>query len=351
MDVAPVSGVPAKAKSRLSFWLAVFFGAGLALSALLNIILMLAVLSKFSSASGLQDFQDRRYRERIMGGDVSSDNKVLIIPISGVIMSGGQSSGFFGGTSDPVQAVRDTLKRAESDKSVKAIILDINSPGGSVTASDNIHREIKRFQAKRPEVPIVSYLGEIAASGGYYVAMPGRRIVAHPTSITGSIGVIVSMINMEGLFQKIGFKPEVIKSGDKKDILSGTRQMTEEERGIMQSMIDEMYQRFVGIVSDGRPDLKRPEILRLADGRIYTGEQAVKNGLADESGDREDAFALAKKLAQIDAARMVQYQKRNNFFDLFEASVFSQPQDMAANLKSVLLEKNTPHFLYLWQAD
>jgi protease-4 len=247
--------------------------------------------------------------------------------------------------------MRDTLKRAEADSSIKAIILDINSPGGSVTASDNIHRELKRFKAKRPEVIIVSYLGEVAASGGYYVAMPGHRIVVHPTSITGSIGVIASMLNMEGLFQKIGLRPEVIKSGDKKDILSGTRPMTKEERDIMQDMIDEMYQRFVGIVSEGRPNLNRAEILRLADGRIYTGEQAVKNGLADESGDREDAFDAAKKLAKIDGARLIQYQKRHDFWELFESSSFFQPQGLAANIKSVLLERNTPHLLYLWQTE
>jgi len=112
-----------------------------------------------------------------------------------------------------------------------------------------------------------------------------------------------------------------------------------------------MYQRFVGIVADGRPNLTRSEILRLADGRIYTGEQAVKNGLADESGDRDDAFSVAKKLARISDARLIQYQKRSNFLELFEASAFFQPQGISANIKSVLLERNTPHLLYLWQME
>ncbi|MBI5779197.1 MAG: signal peptide peptidase SppA [Planctomycetes bacterium] len=340
-----------KPKSRLSFWLSVIFGVGLALSVLLNIILFIMVVAKFSTMSGFQDLQDRRYRERVVGGETGSDNKILLLPISGVIMSGGESSGFWGAASDPVQTVRDVLKRAESDRYVKAIILDINSPGGGVTASDNIHRELKRFKAKRPDVIIVSYLGEVAASGGYYVAMPSNRIVVHPTSITGSIGVIASMLNVEGLFQKIGLRSEVIKSADKKDIFSGTRPMTKEERAIMQAMIDEMYHRFVGIVVEGRPNLTRSEILKLADGRIYTGEQAVKNGLADESGDREDAFEAAKKLAKIADARLVQYQKRHDFWEIFEAAASFQPQGLNDNIKSILLERNTPHLLYLWQME
>ena len=351
MEVTPVNNSSNKPKSRVSFWLALIFGIGLALSVLLNLILFVMVVSNFASPGAFQDSQDRRYRERFVSGDASSDNKILLLPISGVIMSGGQSSGFWGAATDPVQTVRDVLKRAESDRDVKAIILDINSPGGGVTASDNIHRELKRFRHKRPDVIIVSYLGEVAASGGYYVAMPGNRIVVHPTSITGSIGVIASMLNMEGLFQKIGLRAEVIKSGDKKDIFSGTRPMTAEERVIMQAMIDEMYQRFVGIVSEGRPNLTRSEILKLADGRIYTGEQAVKNGLADESGDREDAFETAKKLAKVTDARLVQYQKRHDFWELFEASAFFQPQGLTANIKSILLERNTPHLLYLWQME
>jgi len=351
MDSVSVSNVSGKPKSRVSFWLAVIFGIGLALSILLNLILFIMVASKFASPGAFQNLQDRRYRERVAGGDVASDNKIILLPISGVIMSGGESSGFWGAAADPVQTVRDTLKNAEADRAVKAIILDINSPGGGVTASDNIHRELKRFKGKRPDVIIVSYLGEVAASGGYYVAMPGNRIVVHPTSITGSIGVIASMLNMEGLFQKIGLRSEVIKSGDKKDIFSGTRPMTKEERAIMQAMIDEMYQRFVGIVSEGRPNLTRSEILKLADGRIYTGEQAVKNGLADELGDREDAFGVAKKLAKITDARLVQYHKRHDFWEIFESASSLQPRGIEANIKSVLLERNTPQLLYLWQME
>ncbi|MEW6027242.1 MAG: signal peptide peptidase SppA [Planctomycetota bacterium] len=350
MEVNP-NDTANRPRSRVSVWLAAIFGIGLVLSIVLNVVLFIMVVAKFSSGGAFQDLHDRRYRERLVGGESSSDNKILIIPVTGVIMSGRDSGGLFGGASDPVQTVRETLKRAEGDEDIKAIILDINSPGGSVTASDNIHRELLRFKAKRPDVIIVSYLGEVAASGGYYVAMPGNRIVAHPTSITGSIGVIASMLNVEGLFQKIGLKSEVIKSADKKDIFSGTRPMTKEERAIMQAMIDEMYQRFVGIVCEGRPNLSRSEVLKLADGRIYTGEQAVKNGLADETGDRDDAFETAKKLAKVSDARLIQYQKRHDFWELFEASALFQPQGIASDIRSALLERNTPHLLYLWQVE
>jgi len=342
---------PTKSKHATSFWLALIFGIALGLSALLNIILFIMVTSKvFSSATFSSINSDKRYNEQFVSGNTSSKNKILLIPVNGIIMSG-TDGGMWGGQTDPVQMVVDSLEKAETDNNVKAIILDINSPGGSVTASDNIHTALKRFKNKRPNIPIVAYFGEVAASGGYYIAMPSNRIVVHPTSVTGSIGVIATVFNLEGLFQKIGLKQEAIKSADKKDMLSYSRTMTEEERAIIQGIIDELYQRFVGIVVAGRPNLTKEAVLKLADGRIYTGEQAVKNGLADETGDREDAFESAKKLAKISEAEVIQYKKRYNIFQMFEMSALLQPQNIASDLKNILFEKNTPKLLYLWQVE
>lgn len=340
-----------KSKRATSFWLAITFGIALALSVLLNVILFIMVTSKiFSSASFSNINSDKRYNEQFINGNEWSGNKILSIPVNGIIMSG-IDGGMWGSRIDPVQMVVDSLEKAETDNNVKAIILEINSPGGSVTASDNIHTALKRFKNKRPNIPIVAYLGEVAASGGYYIAMPSNRIVVHSTSVTGSIGVIAKITNIEGLFQKIGLKEEAIKSADKKDMLSSTRTMTKEERAIIQGIIDELYQRFVDIVVAGRPNLTKEKVLELADGRIYTGEQAVKNGLADKTGDREDAFESAKQLANISEAKVIQYKKKYNIFQMFEMSAVTQTSNIVSDLKNIILEKNTPKLLYLWEME
>ncbi|MDI6732800.1 MAG: signal peptide peptidase SppA [Planctomycetota bacterium] len=336
-----------KPKRSTSSWLAIIFGILLAISVFANIILFILLVSKITT--NISHSQDK-YRERFIEGESTSENKVLLVPIKGIIMSKDKSGGW-GGSTDIVQMVSDTLRKAEKDKKIKAVILEIDSPGGSVTASDNIHRALRRFREKRPDVVVVAYLGETAASGGYYVATPASRIVVHPTSVTGSIGVIATLINVEELFEKIGLKQGAIKSGDKKDILSWARPMTEEERDIIQAIIDEMYQRFIDIVVQGRPNLKKDDILKLADGRIYTGEQAVKNGLADESGDRLDAFEVAKRLVNITEARLIQYHRRFDFSDLFSMQVTSKTTNITTELKNLLLERNTPTLMYLWQVE
>jgi protease IV len=346
-----VNATPNKSKRTASFWVAIFLGIALVLSVLLNIILFVMITSKIFSTDSFSNVNsDKRYSEQFVTGASESNNKVLVIPISGIIMSN-VDGGIWGGKIDPVQMVIDSLEKAETDNNIKAIVLDINSPGGSVTASDNIHTALKRFKTKKPNIPIVAYLGEIAASGGYYVAMASNRLIVHPTSITGSIGVIAKILNIEGLFQKIGLKEDAIKSADKKDMLSSSRTMTKEERAIMQSIIDELYQRFVDIVVGGRPKLTREDILKLADGRIYTGEQAVKNGLADQIGDREDAFESAKQLASISSAKFIQYKKKYNIFQMFEMSAAVHTPNLASDLKNIIFEKNTPKLLYLWEME
>jgi protease-4 len=343
--------VSTKTKRPASFWLSIIFGVALVLSVLLNIVLFILLTSKiFSPATFSNINSDKRYNEQFVSGAASSNNKILLIPVNGIIMSG-IDDGIWGSKIDPVQMIVDSLEKADSDNNIKAIILEINSPGGTVTASDNIHTALKRFKNKKPNIPIVAYLGEVAASGGYYIAMPSNRVIVHPTSVTGSIGVIAKVLNVEGLFQKIGLKEEAIKSADKKDMLSSSRTMTKEERAIMQGIIDELYQRFVDIVVAGRPKLTREEILKLADGRIYTGEQAVKNGLADKTGDREDAFESAKQLASISEAKLIQYKKRYNIWQMFEMSALLQPKNITLYFKSILFDKNTPQLLYLWQME
>lgn len=189
------------------------------------------------------------------------------------------------------------IEQLAETKGVKAIVLDINSPGGSVGAVQEIHSRILRVK-KEKNIPFVALFGDVSASGGYYLGAACDKIVAHPGTLTGSIGVIFSMTNLEGLFAKIGVKQDPIKSGKHKDIGSPAREMTLEERKLMQALIDDAYEQFVEAVAKGRK-LDAEVVKPLADGRIYSGRQALENKLVDKLGDSTDAVELAGQLAGI----------------------------------------------------
>jgi protease IV len=193
-------------------------------------------------------------------------------------------------------SIVQALKKFGDEDHIKAIILRIDSPGGGVAATQEIYKEIQRTKAKKN---IIASMGSIAASGGLYVAVPADRIVANPATVTGSIGVIMHMMNMQQLMGKIGLDSIVIKSGKYKDIGSSTRPMTEEDRALLQGVIDDMYQQFVTDVAKAR-GLDVEVVRRYADGRIFTGARAKDLGLVDQLGNFEDAVNLAKKLAGLE---------------------------------------------------
>lgn len=188
------------------------------------------------------------------------------------------------------------LKKYKENDSVPAIVLRINSPGGGVAASQEIYQEVLR--ARDAGKTVVASLSSVAASGGYYVACAADTIMANPGTLTGSIGVILEFPNTEELFQKIGIRFEVVKSGEFKDIGSPVREMTDRERELLQEMIDDTYDQFVGVVAADR-ELDREEVLQYADGRVFTGRQGVGYGFIDVLGDYEDAIALAAEMAGI----------------------------------------------------
>ncbi len=190
------------------------------------------------------------------------------------------------------------IKILSETDGVKAIVLDINSPGGSVGAVQEIYSQILRIK-KEKGIPFVALFGDVAASGGYYLAAACDKIVAHPGTLTGSIGVIFSVSNMEGLFKKIGYKTDPIKSGIHKDIGSPARPMTKIEREILQALIDDAYGQFVSAVSLGR-NMSIEDVKKIADGRIYSGNQALALGMVDVLGDSIDALELAGKLGGIE---------------------------------------------------
>lgn len=187
----------------------------------------------------------------------------------------------------------DEIKEYVKDNSVKAIVLRVDSPGGAVAPSQEIYEEVKKAVAKKK---VVVSMGSLAASGGYYISAPATKIIANPGTLTGSIGVIMEVPNVEGLMNKIGIKTEVIKSGKHKDIASAFRSMGKEERKLLQGVMDNVHEQFIKAVAEGRK-IKLEELRKIADGRIFTGEQAKANGLVDELGTLDDAIATAATLA------------------------------------------------------
>lgn len=237
------------------------------------------------------------------------------------------------------------IKTMSEAKGVKAIILDINSPGGSVGAVQEIHSQIMRVRQEK-KIPFVALFDDVAASGGYYIASACDKIVSHPGTLTGSIGVIFSVSNLEGLFGKIGYKMEAIKSGKHKDMGSPARPMTPEERAILQGVIDDAYEQFLAAVAEGR-HLPLAQVRPLADGRIYTGSQALKLGLVDSVGDSEDAVALAAKLAGLKGKPRVT-RNVDKFGDLFEMLDSRFDGSLSGRLFGGALRPQGAGLEYLW---
>jgi protease IV len=239
---------------------------------------------------------------------------VAVVRIHGVIVTR-DPGGLFGGGMASAESLVEQIEEARTDGNVRAILLDIDSPGGSATASEIIHAELVR--ASEDGIPIVAFFGDTAASGGYYVAAPADQIVSMPNTITGSIGVIATVPNLQELYEKIGVDMQVITSGPHKDMLQASRPLTDEERAILQSIIDESYADFVRVVADGR-GMSEAEVRELADGRIYTGRQAQELGLVDQIGDLKHAIAVAGDLAGLGPdPELVDYTPSPGFWDAF----------------------------------
>ena len=242
-------------------------------------------------------------------------DKIAIVEIKGVIS---QSSGII-----------EELQQYLEDEGVKAIILRIDSPGGGVGPAQEIYREVIKIKGKKK---VVTSMGSVAASGGYYIASASDRIVANPGTITGSIGVIMQFSNLEELLKKIGIKGVVIKSGEHKDIGSPFREMTPDEKKIMQEVLDNVHQQFIQAVAEGRK-LDRSKVVQIADGRIMTGEQAKNFGLVDQMGNLQDTIDITAKMVGIVGKPIVLYPKKR--ISIWELLM----RDMASAIIDVLNEK------------
>ncbi|MDD4084575.1 MAG: signal peptide peptidase SppA [Acidaminococcaceae bacterium] len=250
----------------------------------------------------------------LLGGNNNAEpvvpvgNRVAVIRIEGPIMAGDPAEGLFDEDVASTGKIMSEIRAAAKDKSVKAILLRINSPGGSVTAAEEIAREIMRLKQETGK-PVVASMGDTAASAGYWLAACSDRIYANSSTLTGSIGVYIPYLNTEELYKKIGVYGTKIKSGEYKDILSNERPMTKSERDILQKMVNEMYVQFVNVVSEGRK-MPAEKVRTLADGRVYTGRQAKELGLVDEIGNYYDALDATGKLIGVEGTPEVKEYKR-----------------------------------------
>jgi protease-4 len=272
--------------------------------------------------------------------------KILVTDVSGFISSSERQDSLLSNTMLPslVSRVKEEIEKAEKDKKVRAVVLRINSPGGTVTASDMIYHEISAFRTRTGR-PVIASIMDLGTSGAYYIAQAADRVISHPTTVTGSIGVFMVRPDIEGLLSKLGIRTTEIKSGELKAMGSPFKPLSPEEQKVFQSVIDEMYDRFLKVVMDGRKGLSQEKVRTLADGRIYTAQQALEAGLIDGIGYLSDAVELAKELAGLDQARVVMYQRPGDFKGSFYAG---PPLLDPTILASALDGLTTPQFLYLW---
>jgi len=309
----------------------------------LVLLLAVVVLSACSVISLDLTPQVRPLKETTVEG--TGADKVLLVDLAGVLAEEPIFT-FEAKPQVPLLArVREELEKAAEDDRVRALVLRINSPGGTVTASDIVYHEITRFKARR-KIPVVAAILDVGASGGYYVALAADHIVAHPTTVTGSIGVLMLTVNSGGLLEKIGVTTTYIKSGQYKDMGNPFRGLTTEEQAIFQEVIDRLYGRFVTLVAKERR-LDESKVRALADGRIYTAEEALSFGLVDRIGYLEDAIALAKGSAGLTDAKIVIYHRPRQY----RATIYSAadpPAPSASALDLVRLVASGPRFLYLW---
>ncbi|MCX6375797.1 MAG: signal peptide peptidase SppA [Armatimonadetes bacterium] len=243
------------------------------------------------------------------GGD-----EIAMIRVEGIITSGRGSSGMFGGGTAGAERIVGVLEEFRKDRSVKAAVIRINSPGGSPAGSQEIYREIMRV--RRAGKKITVSMGDVGASGAYYIASAADRIFANPATITGSIGVIMETSDIHELLNRVGADLGAIKSGKYKDIGSYSRPMTPDERRILQRLSDDVYDQFVTDVSVGRK-MPKEDILKLADGRVFTGRQALQLKLVDRIGSLEDAMRAAAQDAGISGEfRVTEYERERGLFDV-----------------------------------
>ena len=328
---APPPEQKEKPRKKRSGW-RVFWGIFTGFSVLGNILLFMALIGTVAIiATG----QKGLFTEEVIEQGPRM-TKIAVIGIAGMI------------DAKQAESIYRQLKIARKDDNVKALIIRVNSPGGAVSASDRIYNEIRQFREQTGK-PTVAFMQGLAASGGYYTSVACDKIVAEPTTITGSIGVIMEHFVIQQLLEeKLGIQPVIIKSGRKKDWPSPFQLPTEEQKQYLNDkLIIPAYERFISIIADARPSLTLDEVRQLADGSIYGAEEALNEKLIDEIGYMDKAIQEVKALAGLDDAQVIEYRKPFSFSDILS----SQKAGFIKLNKATLYELSTPQLMYLWTTD
>jgi protease-4 len=328
--------------------------------------LLLIVTALLAGGCGFPSFlitpvsSSTKLQERTVQAGRSGD-KIAIIEVEGMLVNM-RSGGFLQPTENKVSLFKQQMRAAAKDPSVKAVVLRVNSPGGTVTASDTMYQIVRDFRTHTKK-PVIASTQEVAASGGYYICCAADTIVVHPTSVIGSIGVMFNTMEFEGTLEKLGARAESIKSGPLKDMGSPFKALSRSERAVMQEMVDEYFMRFIGVVDEGRPVKEPRPTLPLAEeyagvysGRVFSGERAVELGLADQAGRLEDAIKLARKMGKAPGAKVIIYRRPYGYGGSIYASGDAQlpraSQGTSGVLRLELPESRAllpDGFYYLWE--
>jgi protease IV len=328
-------------------WAALGIAAGLFfVSILINFLSAFAIKDVESSFSEMFAVDELFAEEVVEEGNALK--KIAVLDVNGVIQDTGDVESFLQSPGYNHKAFMEKLDFVKDDNSVKGIIIKVNSPGGGVVESAEIHDKLIEIQ-KETKKPIYISMGSMAASGGYYISAPADKIYASPETLTGSLGVIMQGMNYAGLAEKYGVDFVTIKSGPYKDIMSPTREMTEEERKILQSMIDNSYEGFVKVISEGR-DLSAEQVKKIADGRIYDGRQAKELNLIDGFGYFDDVVSTMKKDLKLKDAQVIRYTENMGLGSLFSMGaqkIIGEDLEMTGLMK-LLSHPNSPRLMYLY---
>lgn len=320
-----------------------FVVGGLVALGVVTLVFATVVIALVVGTGGGRSAPSAVYDEEYVSGEGA--DTIAVIPVEGQILSADSSIAGTQPTTTP-EGLSDALDQAREDASVAAVVLEVNSPGGGVTASDLMHQSIIEFK-ERADKPVVVSMGDVAASGGYYISTAADDILANETTLTGSLGVVLPLLNFSEASQEYGVTQNYITSGEFKAMGSSWKELTPEERDIFQSIVNEDYDGFVEVIVEGR-DLSEERVRELADGRVYSGEQARELGLVDRFGDLDAAARAARDLADVDEATVVRYVQSPTLRETLLARL-APPEPEASHImdRAGLNLEAKPYYLYL----